>query len=67
MDYYQNLLAKEEGLRNEIFAYKTRLIEEYNRERNTMEEEAEFEIEGLKDANTDKLEKIREQMDRSDA
>jgi hypothetical protein len=45
MEYYQNLLAKEKAMREDIFAFKTNLIDEYNRERNKLEEVAEHEIE----------------------
>ena len=46
-------------MREEIFSFKTKLIEEYNRERNSLEEEAEHEIEDLKDVNAERLDKIR--------
>ena len=46
-------------MREEIFSFKTSLIDEYNGERNSLEEKAEFEIEVLKDGNAEKLDKIR--------
>ncbi len=45
MEYYQNLLAKEKAMREEIFAFKTNLIEEYERDRSKLEELAEHDIE----------------------
>ena len=53
-------------MREEIFSFKTKLIEEYNRERNKLEDEAEQQIECLKDENAEKLDKTRIQMDISD-
>lgn len=30
MEFYQELLAKEKAMREEIFSFKTKLIDEYN-------------------------------------
>jgi hypothetical protein len=38
-------------MREEIFQFKNKLVEEYNERRNKLEEEAEREIEELKDIN----------------
>ncbi len=38
-------------MREEIFQFKNKLVEEYNERRNKLEEEAEKEIEELKDIN----------------
>ena len=53
-------------MREEIFAFKSDLIGEYNGKRNLLEEYAETEIEELKDRNAEMLDKIRIQMDISD-
>ena len=44
-------MSKEKTMREEIFYFKSSLIEEYNIKRNKLEEEAEKEIEELKDVN----------------
>ena len=53
-------------MREEIFAFKTNLIEEYERDRSKLEELAEHDIEEQKDAQAERLERIKIQMDISD-